>query len=98
MEIIIAFSEDVAVTKYCQIVLDKANYNALAYAVKNHYWYQMYVGMWIEDAFFIIAIVFVMLNCFVDNCTSLLFLDIHSRRGSTSRFIRGEILCFSRML
>ena len=31
-------------TKYCQINLDKDNYHALVYAVKNHYWYQMYIG------------------------------------------------------
>ena len=35
---------DISVTKYCQINLDKDNYRALAYAVRNHYWYQMYIG------------------------------------------------------
>lgn len=39
----VSFKKDVAVTKYCQVVLDKENYNALAYAVRNHYWYQMYI-------------------------------------------------------
>eukprot|EP00794_Sanderia_malayensis_P007043 gene7043-7834_t len=39
----IAYKKDVAVTRYCQIILDKQNYKALAYAVQNHYWYQMYI-------------------------------------------------------
>lgn len=39
----VAFKRDISVTKYCQINLDKDNYRALAYAVKNHYWYQMYI-------------------------------------------------------
>ena len=37
-------AEDIPVTKYCQIILNKENYHALSYAVKNHYWYQMYIG------------------------------------------------------
>lgn len=30
-------------TKYCDIELNKAKYETFVYAVKNHYWYQMYM-------------------------------------------------------
>lgn len=36
-------SGDVALTKYCEITLNEDKMNALVYAVKNHYWYQMYM-------------------------------------------------------
>jgi hypothetical protein len=37
--------ESVAKTEYCKITLNDANLKAFLYAVKNHYWYQMYLGM-----------------------------------------------------
>jgi len=30
-------------TTYCEIDLDKAKRDAFVYAIKNHYWYQMYI-------------------------------------------------------
>lgn len=44
--------EEVMQTTYCEIDLDKAKQDAFVYAIKNHYWYQMYIddlpiwGMW----------------------------------------------------
>lgn len=28
---------------YCEIEMDKAKQDAFVYAIKNHYWYQMYI-------------------------------------------------------
>ena len=39
------FSVNVPPLEYCQIDLSQDNHDALVYAVKNHYWYQMYIGM-----------------------------------------------------
>lgn len=40
----IVFSKaNVAKTEYCAVQLDEAKYKAFVYAVKNHYWYQMYI-------------------------------------------------------
>uniref|UniRef100_A0A8C4R6J5 Transmembrane 9 superfamily member n=1 Tax=Eptatretus burgeri TaxID=7764 RepID=A0A8C4R6J5_EPTBU len=39
----IKFKEDVYQIKYCEIDVDKDVYNTFMYAVKNHYWYQMYI-------------------------------------------------------
>ena len=33
----------VAKTEFCQVLLDETKLKAFMYAVKNHYWYQMYV-------------------------------------------------------
>lgn len=30
-------------TTYCEIDLDKGRRDAFVYAIKNHYWYQMYI-------------------------------------------------------
>lgn len=30
-------------TTYCEIDLDKGRREAFVYAIKNHYWYQMYI-------------------------------------------------------
>ena len=30
--------------EYCSITLTEAKYKAFVYAIKNHYWYQMYIG------------------------------------------------------
>ncbi|XP_068923179.1 transmembrane 9 superfamily member 3 [Petaurus breviceps papuanus] len=38
----IKFKDDVQ-TNYCEIDLDKAKRDAFVYAIKNHYWYQMYI-------------------------------------------------------
>ncbi|KAH1002937.1 hypothetical protein HUJ04_008961 [Dendroctonus ponderosae] len=37
------FKTNVAKTEYCAVQLDEAKYKAFVYAVKNHYWYQMYI-------------------------------------------------------
>lgn len=39
----IDYKTDMAKTEYCSIELQKEKYEALVYAVKNHYWYQMYI-------------------------------------------------------
>ncbi len=31
-------------TEYCSVELDESNLKAFVYAIKNHYWYQMYIG------------------------------------------------------
>jgi transmembrane 9 superfamily protein 3 len=36
-------SENVASTVYCTQPLSKKDYKMLVYAIKNHYWYQMYL-------------------------------------------------------
>ena len=36
-------SGDVKQTKYCTVKLDEEKYKNFIYAVKNHYWYQMYI-------------------------------------------------------
>ena len=38
-----SFSAPVAKTEFCQVLLDETKLKAFMYAVKNHYWYQMYV-------------------------------------------------------
>lgn len=30
-------------TEYCRVTLKELDYQAFVYAVKNHYWYQMYI-------------------------------------------------------
>lgn len=30
-------------TTYCEVDLDKGRRDAFVYAIKNHYWYQMYI-------------------------------------------------------
>jgi transmembrane 9 superfamily protein 3 len=45
----INFGEDVPDTVYCSVQLDESKFKALHYAVKHHYWYQMYLDdlpMW----------------------------------------------------
>ncbi|KAH0624363.1 hypothetical protein JD844_031759, partial [Phrynosoma platyrhinos] len=39
----IKFKDDVMQTTYCEIDLDKQTRDAFVYAIKNHYWYQMYI-------------------------------------------------------
>lgn len=39
----IEFKNNVGKTEFCQVQLDDAQLKAFNYAVKNHYWYQMYV-------------------------------------------------------
>jgi transmembrane 9 superfamily member 3 len=34
---------DIPKTKYCGVQLTEEKYKAFVYAVKNHYWYQMYI-------------------------------------------------------
>lgn len=36
-------ADEVMQTTYCEIDLDKAKRDAFVYAIKNHYWYQMYI-------------------------------------------------------
>ncbi|XP_061180989.1 transmembrane 9 superfamily member 3-like [Saccostrea echinata] len=39
----IDFKGDVKKTEYCTVELTEEKYQAFVYAVKNHYWYQMYI-------------------------------------------------------
>ncbi|RWS09662.1 Transmembrane 9 superfamily member 3-like protein [Dinothrombium tinctorium] len=39
----IDFKANVAKTEYCDVTLDKEKLQAFIYAVKNYYWYQMYI-------------------------------------------------------
>lgn len=39
----IEYKSPVAKTEFCQVLLDETKLKAFLYAVKNHYWYQMYV-------------------------------------------------------
>ncbi|KAL6265127.1 transmembrane 9 superfamily member 3 [Pogonomyrmex barbatus] len=39
----IEFKEDISKTEYCQISLNEESQKAFAYAIKNQYWYQMYI-------------------------------------------------------
>lgn len=39
----IEFKADITPTNYCGVQLDEEKYKAFVYAVKNHYWYQMYI-------------------------------------------------------
>lgn len=44
---------------YCEIELDKAKRDAFVYAIKNHYWYQMYIDdlpIWGMDLSFLTCI------------------------------------------
>ena len=51
------FSADVGKMQYCEVTLTEEKYQAFVYAVKNHYWYQMYIddlpiwGMYIRILF-----------------------------------------------
>jgi hypothetical protein len=36
-------SADISTTPYCEIQLTEEKQKAFSYAVKNHYWYQMYL-------------------------------------------------------
>ena len=41
----IQFKESLPKTEYCKINLDNAkDFKSFIYSVKNHYWYQMYLG------------------------------------------------------
>lgn len=39
----ILLTEEVMQITYCEIEMDKAKQDAFVYAIKNHYWYQMYI-------------------------------------------------------
>jgi len=39
----IKFKENVKAQQYCQVEVDEIKYDAFSYAIKNHYWYQMYM-------------------------------------------------------
>jgi transmembrane 9 superfamily protein 3 len=62
----LVFQDPVSKTEYCKITLDDANLKAFLYAVKNHYWYQMYLGT--KNVSFFIAsekTVFLRLSLFI---------------------------------
>lgn len=40
-------SDAVAKKEYCSVKLTEAKYKAFVYAIRNHYWYQMYIGEWL---------------------------------------------------
>jgi len=39
----INFKRDKTLTKFCEVTLTSADYDAFLYAIKNHYWYQMFI-------------------------------------------------------
>lgn len=39
----ISFKDAVAKKEYCSVELSEAKYKAFVYAIRNHYWYQMYI-------------------------------------------------------
>lgn len=39
----IQFKKDTPLTRYCSVTLNEQDFNAFKYALKNRYWYQMYV-------------------------------------------------------
>lgn len=44
-DIMLCLYPDPAVKKeYCSVELSEPLFKAFAYAIKNHYWYQMYIG------------------------------------------------------
>ena len=36
-------SENVKKQEFCSVILDELKHKSFMYAVKNHYWYQMYI-------------------------------------------------------
>ena len=60
--LIFRFSAPIAKTEFCQVLLDETKLKSFLYAVKNHYWYQMYLDdlpVWGEsDLTLIVAAVF----------------------------------------
>lgn len=44
----ISLSEPTLKKEYCSVELTDAKYKAFVYAIDNHYWYQMYIGMCIH--------------------------------------------------
>ena len=42
--IIVVSTEDVKQTVFCHVQITELNLRAFMYAIKNHYWYQVYVG------------------------------------------------------
>lgn len=40
-----SFSDAVPKQEYCSLTLTETSYIKLVYAISNHYWYQMYIGM-----------------------------------------------------
>lgn len=41
--IVFLSTDEVMQTTYCEIELDREKRDAFVYAIKNHYWYQMYI-------------------------------------------------------
>lgn len=39
----IDFVADHPKNEYCHVILNEDSYQAFLYAIKNHYWYQMYI-------------------------------------------------------
>lgn len=37
-------TDAVAKKEYCSVEVSEAKYKAFVYAIRNHYWYQMYIG------------------------------------------------------
>ena len=42
--IIVVSTENVKQTVFCHVEITEYNLKAFMYAIKNHYWYQVYVG------------------------------------------------------
>ena len=75
--------DEVLQTTYCEIELDKAKRDAFVYAIKNHYWYQMYIddlpiwGKWCYlSAFWYVGLVCVQTSLvFESSCSIFSFLS-----------------------
>ena len=52
---LLCVSADISNTPYCEIQLTEEKQKAFTYAVKNHYWYQMYLDdlpVWGKKTYF----------------------------------------------
>ena len=43
-ELLLSPPDAVAKKEYCSVEVSEAKYKAFVYAIRNHYWYQMYIG------------------------------------------------------
>lgn len=77
--------EEVMQTTYCEIDLDKAKRDAFVYAIKNHYWYQMYIDdlpIWGKWCFISFAVKFSgSVYLFLPFCLSNLFANLLIPKG-----------------
>ena len=54
--IVLSSSADtVAKKEYCSTKLTEAKYKAFVYAIRNHYWYQMYIGEYVASLVWVVG-------------------------------------------